>query len=414
MYLIYTFFLSAGLVITAPYYLFRFRRYSPTVKQRFGMLDTPQKQRSIWVHAVSVGEVKAVQKLVERLRASYPGRPLVVSTVTPTGQQLARESLKGVDYVFYFPFDFPGAVRRALNRLDPELVVVAETEIWPNFLRECRNRGTRVMMVNGRISDRSLPRYRLVRRWLKRVLDDYDVLGMQSDLDRQRIEMIGANSAKVTVFGNLKYDVISTNRPLDPPLSQFLGQHQPLWIAASTMPGEEELVLNAFDKLRERHPRLSLLIAPRHPERFDEVEQLLRSRSHGLSRRSRIDPRSDVLLLDSIGELASTFRYATVVFMGGTLAPRGGHNILEPAAFAKPIVFGPHMENFREISELFLQARAAIQVEGAEQLSAAVDALLSDADVAAEIGANARRVVDRNTGATDRVMAFLQPAGAAR
>src|SRR5438093_3170523 len=243
MYLLYTFLLLAGLLVTSPYYLVRFRRYLPSLKNRFGLLDIPRLQGSIWVHAVSVGEVKAVQKLVERLRAAYPGRPLVVSTITPAGQQLARDSAGLADHVFYFPFDLPGAIRRTLDRVDPELVIIAETEIWPNFLRECRKRRIEVMMVNGRISDRSLPRYRLIRGWLKRVLDDYTVLGMQSEIDRERIEMIGANSAKVTVFGNLKYDALAANQPLEPTLSGVLSQHQPLWIAASTAPGEEEHVL---------------------------------------------------------------------------------------------------------------------------------------------------------------------------
>jgi 3-deoxy-D-manno-octulosonic-acid transferase len=419
MYLLYTFFLAAGLLITSPYYLLRFRRYGPSLKHRFGRIDIPQLQNSVWIHAVSVGEVRAVLKLVERLRALYPKAPLVLSTITPAGQQLAR-SAQLADHVFYFPFDLPGAIRRTLNRVGPQLVIVAETEIWPNFLRECRKREIRVMMVNGRISDRSLPRYRLIRGWLKRVLDDYTVLGMQSEMDRRRIEMIGANSAKVTVFGNLKYDAPPKNGTLEPALSGFLRDRRPLWIAASTTAGEEELVLTAFAQLRVQHPTLQLMIAPRHPDRFETVARLIKSRGHECAPRTQIglgvvrSTSAEIVLLDSIGELASTFQYADVVFMGGTLVPRGGHNILEPAAWAKPIVFGRHMENFREISELFLEARAAIQVNNAEELADAVDRLLSDRRIASELGANAQRIVERNTGATERVLAFLQPAGAAR
>jgi len=193
MYLIYTFLLATALLVAGPYFLLRFRRYMPTFKDRLGYLKIPRFRRSIWVHAVSVGEVKAVQQLTERLRVAYPGRPIVLSTATPAGQKLAR-SLKGLaDAVFYFPLDLPGPIRRTLDHVDPELLLVAETEIWPNLLRACRRRHVRVVMVNGRISDRSFPRYRLVRRWLKRVLADYTLLGVQSETDRQRIESSIAN-----------------------------------------------------------------------------------------------------------------------------------------------------------------------------------------------------------------------------
>jgi len=413
MYLLYTFLLAAGMALASPYYLIRFRNYAPSLRDRFGRTRTPRLKRSVWVHAVSVGEVRAVERLISRLRPAYPGRPLVVSTATPAGQQLARESGLA-DHAFYFPFDFPGPVRRTLDRLDPEIVIIAETEIWPNFLRECRKRGIKVMMINGRISDRSLPRYRLIRRWLKHVLADYAVLGMQSETDRRRIEMLGAVSAKVAVFGNLKYDASAAFRPLDPNFADLLARHQPLWIAASTTPGEEEHVLLAYKALQPHHPGLTLLIAPRHPSRFDAVEQLIRQSGLPCLRRSNSQfairsPQSPpVLLLDSIGELGAAFRYAAVVFVGGSLVPRGGHNILEPAAFSKPIVFGPHMENFRDISKSFLAARAAVQIRDASGLSAAIDALLSDRTAAAEIGANAREIVERNSGATERVMVFIQ------
>jgi 3-deoxy-D-manno-octulosonic-acid transferase len=388
------------------------------VKSRFGLLDIPVLKRSIWVHAVSVGEVRAVGKLLESLRRQYPGQPVVVSTITPTGQQLARETAGLADQVIYFPFDFPGSIRRTLAYINPALVIVAETEIWPNFLRECRTRNIRVVMVNGRISDRSYPRYRWIRHWLKTVLNDYSVLGMQSDVDRQRIESLGASPDKVQVFGNLKYDALSALQPLESNLTRVLDASQPLWIAASTTAAgtanpsnEEEQVLAAFAVLRQRHPNLRLLIAPRHPERFPAVEQMVIASGFQCERRTASNGShsafKDVLLLDTIGELASTFPHASVVFMGGTLVPRGGHNILEPAAASKAIVFGPHMENFREIAALFLNADAAIQVQNSEELASAVGRLLNDAEASSAMGNNARQIVERNTGATRRVMAFL-------
>ena len=411
MYLTYTFLLYAALLAALPYFALRFRRYLPTLKDRLGYPAIPQLRQSVWVHAVSVGEVRSVQRLLEQLRPSCPGRPVVLSTSTPPGHELARTTAGLADHVFYFPLDLPGAIRRTLDRVNPELVLIAETEIWPNFLRECGRRGVRVVMVNGRISDRSFPRYRLVKPWLKRVLKDYTLLGMQSEVDRDRIESVGADSAKVTVFGNLKYDAISAVKPLEPELSQALARCQPLWIAASTTHGEEEHVLTAFAELRGRFPQLTLLLAPRHPDRFNEVAGLIGSRGFAVARRAALATMSadrPVLLLDSIGELASTFRYASVVFMGGTLVPRGGHNILEPAAFSKPIVFGPHMQNFREIRDVFLEARAAIQVSNTAELVEAVSTLLSDVKAAAELGENARKVVERNSGATEKVLAYLK------
>lgn len=411
MLIVYTLALYVGLLVAVPWYAIRFRRYFPTLKDRLGFLSIPVLQRSIWIHAVSVGEVKAVQKLVEQLRPARPGNPIVLSTVTPAGQELAKSIPGLADHVFYFPLDLPGAVRRTLERVNPELVLVAETEIWPNFLQECRRRSIPVVMVNGRISDRSYPRYRAIRRWLAPVLDNYSVLGVQTEQDRRRIEAIGATSKKVTVFGNLKYDAAPA-KPLPDDLAALLERDAPLWIAASTMPGEDELVLSAFAELRRQHPRLRLLIAPRHPERFNAVEQMVRAKGFNCMRRSRIaqEPANgeDVVLLDSIGELAATFACATAVFMGGTLVPRGGHNILEPAAFSKPIVFGPHMENFREIRDLFVEAGAAIEISDAAGLAPAIAKLLSEPASAADLGARARGVVDRNHGATERVLAYLQ------
>lgn len=410
MYLVYTFLLYAGLLLTLPWYAFKFRRYFPTVKDRLGYLKFPKLERSVWVHAVSVGEVKSVRKLLEKLRTAHPQQPVVLSTITPAGQELARNTEGLADHVFFFPLDLPGAIRRTLDRVNPELVLIAETEIWPNFLRECRQRKIRVVMVNGRISDRSLPRYRIVRRWLKHVLDDFTLLGMQTEADRARIESIGADGRKVTVFGNLKFDALEMERTLEPELSDMLERLPRLWIAASTMPGEEEQILDVFAQLRQRHPDLTLLIAPRHPERFDSVERLVRSRGLSCARRSlmsRVD-NGGVLLLDSVGELASTFRHASLVFVGGSLVPKGGHNILEPAAFGKAIVFGPHMENFREIRDAFLKARAAVEVRNTTELYTVVDQLLTNQRSASEMGENARRIVEQNTGATERVLAYLQ------
>jgi 3-deoxy-D-manno-octulosonic-acid transferase len=418
MYFTYTLALTVGLVISFPYYLVRFRKYAPTLADRLGFLKLPQLSRSIWVHAVSVGEVKAVEKLLERLREQFPDRPLVVSTATPAGQQLARDRRDIVDHTLYFPIDLPWCVQRTLDRVNPELMIIAETEIWPNFLRICRSRGIRVVMINGRISDKSFARYRLVRPWLRRVFESYSIIGMQSELDRERIQAIGADPQKVTVFGNLKYDVAPRVGTVKAELVRLLGTWQKVWIAASTMPGEEELIVEAFQQLRTAHPDLKLLIAPRNPERFDPVGEKLSQSGYDIIRRSELETGNarlaSILLLDSIGELAALFHYATVVFMGGSLVSRGGHNILEPARHGKPVIFGPHMENFRDMSRLFLEANAAIQIESAAQLPAAVSDLLCNPQKADAVGRNALGVVQQNTGATDRVLRVLEPIGASR
>jgi 3-deoxy-D-manno-octulosonic-acid transferase len=414
MYFIYTLALTLGLFAALPYYLVRFRKYLPTVPDRLGFPKLPQLEGAIWIHAVSVGEVKAVEKLLEGLKQQYPGKPLVVSTVTPAGQALARQRRDIIDYTFYFPIDLPWCVRRALDRVRPQIVVIAETEIWPNFLRACRTRAIHVVMINGRISDRSFSRYRLIRRWLRRVFEDYTIIGMQSDLDRHRIEAIGADPQKVTVFGNLKYDVAGSNRPVEGDLAEFLREWNPIWIAASTMPGEEEFILDAFADLSRKRPELKLIIAPRHPDRSEQIQQMVNSRGFTCVRRTRFGTAANVLLLDTIGELAGLFQYATVVFIGGSLVSRGGHNVLEPARYRKPIVFGPHMENFRDIARLFLNADAAIQIKNSGELAPAIDQLLSAPKRAEQLGSNAHAIVLENTGATDRVLERVQPIGAGR
>ncbi len=406
MYVLYTAVLGLGLVITLPYYLIRFRKYLPSIRERLGFVDFEGVVPTVWVHAVSVGEVKAVDSLLGGLRRQFPQKKIVISTTTATGRTLALER-SDLDRVIYFPLDFPSAVRRCLDRIQPDLIVVAETEIWPNFMRECDRRKIPVFMVNGRISDQSYKQYRLARRWLGRVLRQYRVLGMQSEMDADRIRSIGAPKDKVVVFGNLKYDLRGSVRELESMFKATLSQSQPLIVAASTAGEEEPLVLEAYRRLRETQPRLKLLIAPRLPERFGEVERMLQSNGSTYVRRSTLTAETkptDILLLDTIGELTSVFEYATLVFMGGTLVQRGGHNVLEPALFSKPVVFGPHMENFRDMARTFLDARAAIQVADVDGLVHHVRTLLDSPAAAAEMGRNARQLVENNRGATARFL----------
>ncbi len=375
MYAVYTFLTFVALVAGSPWFAWqavRHKKYVGTFGQRLGYLPPSvnvDREPSIWLHAVSVGEVLAARPLVAELKTRYPRLKLFLSTTTVTGQRLARERVPQADAVFYFPFDVPWVVRRTLDLLQPRLFVMMETEIWPHLLRECRARGVRTLLANGRISARSYPRYRLARGFFARVLADVDRCCMQTEESARRIIDIGAAPERVVVTGSLKFDSLGQAasgmlpRGEDRVLRFFrLPDSRLVLVAASTLRGEEGPVLQAFHRLRTAYPGALLIIAPRHPERFKEAEQLARDEGFRVVRRSDLpidaEPRADVVILDSIGELARLFQVATLVFVGGSLVDAGGHNILEPAAFGKPIVVGPSMHNFTEIADTFLAAGA--------------------------------------------------------
>ena len=405
----------------------RHGKYVGTVRERWGHLPDgvdPGGRPSIWIHAVSVGEVQAARTLIPGLRDRYPGHRLWLSTTTRTGRAVAA-GIEAVDGLFYFPLDLPPAVDRVLDRVRPALFVAVDTELWPNLLRRCARRGVRTMLVNGRISDRSYPRYRLVRRWFRRVLADVDRCCAQSGESARRLVDLGAPADRVVTTGNLKFDALPAPLPAaaarDDDLARSLGlvPDRPVLMAASTHPGEEEPVLDAFRRLRAGEPGLALVIAPRHPERGDEVAALATARGLTAVCRSRLPAdgagRADVVVLDTVGELAALFPAATVVFVGGSLVPVGGHNVIEPAAWGRPVVFGPHMENFAEVAELFIAHRAARRVSRAEELEPSVAELLADPRKRAELGAAARSLVEANRGAAARslaeIAAVLPPPG---
>ena len=367
--------------------------------------------------------------LLPELRARYPRLRIVLSTTTMTGQQIARGNLQYVDEVFYFPFDFAFIVKRTLRLVKPRLFISMETEIWPNLLRACRGARVHTMLANGRISSRSYPRYRLARWFFRRVLRDVDRFCMQSEESARRIVDLGADRDRVIVTGSLKFDSLEIpgSAPPDRGRNRVLRYFRippdrPVVIAASTLKGEEEHVLEAFQQIRARTTTAGtlLVIAPRKPERFDEVERLARRAGWYVMRRSELrvdaEPRCDVVVLDSIGELAQLFQVATAVFVGGSLVDAGGHNILEPAVFGKPIVFGPHMQNFAEIARTFVDNGAAIQIHAPGELPAALLDLLGDPVKRARLGAAARALVEANRGARartlDAIAQLVPPASA--
>jgi 3-deoxy-D-manno-octulosonic-acid transferase len=432
MYLLYSFLTLVVFVFVSPYFLYqaiRHNKYIGSLGQRLGYLPVSLNvdgEESIWIHAVSVGEALTARALAADLKERYPRLRLYLSTTTIAGQQVARRSLQHVDAVFYFPFDWAFIVKRTLNIVRPRVFVMMETEIWPNLLRLCRARGVKTVLINGRISSRSYPRYRMIRPFFRRVLADVDRFCMQSDESARRIVELGADQSKVTVTGSLKFDslempaVVSHGKPRERVLRFFrLSPNRMVLVAGSTVRGEEPAVLKAFSRLKGASPSALAILAPRQPERFGEVERLARDSGFVTARRSDLpidtEPRADVVVLDTIGELAQLYQVATVVFVGGSLVDHGGHNILEPAVFGKPILFGPHMQNFKEIVDAFVGNDAAVQVGSERDLEQAMVSLATDPVRRAKLGAAARALVEANRGAKDKTLSviadLLPPSG---
>jgi 3-deoxy-D-manno-octulosonic-acid transferase len=432
MYLTYSLLTLAVFIVVSPYFAYqaiRYKKYVGSLRERLGYLPISfnvDAEESLWIHAVSVGEALTARALAADLKARYPRLRLFLSTTTIAGQQVARRSLQHVDAVFYFPFDWAFIVRRTLNLVKPRVFIMMETEIWPNLLRVCRKRGVRTVVINGRISSRSYPRYRLIRPFFRRVLADVDRFCMQSEESARRLIDLGADPSRVSVTGSLKFDSlelptpVSHGKPRERVLRFFrLSPHRTVIVAGSTFRGEEAAVLRAFARVKSTMPGAIVVLAPRQPERFGEVERLARDAGFVTIRRSELpidaEPRADVVVLDSIGELAQLYQLATAVFVGGSLVDQGGHNILEPAIFGKPVVFGPNMQNFKEIADTFLANDAAVQVQSDRELEEALLLLVTDPVRRARLGAAARALVEANRGAKDKTLAVIAdlepPAG---
>ena len=444
MYLIYSLLMGSAALLLTPYWLvqgLRHGKYLSNLGQRLGfsfptLSKLPEKRPgAIWIHAVSVGEALAGVTLARRMKQAYPDRPLVISTTTLTGQALARERMPFADAIFYFPLDWAFCVRRVLRAVRPTIVIVLETEIWPNFLREARRSSVPVVFVSGRISDRSFARYQrflgvfgfFLRPFLRNALANASAFLMQSEKDAERIRALCAPEDRVQVSGNLKYDL---ELPASTPISNWLATEagrrgrSPIIVAGSVVATEEPHALIAFGTLQGEYPKSLLVLAPRKPECFESAAEFIDESHRKFIRRSQLPvpgPSQNgaltgefaiaddvtVILLDSIGELASLYRVADGAFVGGSLVSSGGHNILEPAAFGKIPVFGPSMENFAEIAERFTAAGAAVQVESPEDAGVAWIEFMRNPERAARMGETARKLVESSRGATDRAIAEI-------
>ena len=440
MYFLYSLLTALAAAVLSPVWIWKGLRqgkYLSNLGERLGrsfpgLSGLPaERAGAIWIHAVSVGEVLSGVALAQKLKTAYPNRPLIISTTTQTGQALARERVKAADAVIYFPFDWAFCVRRALDAVKPALVIILETEIWPNFLREADRRKVPVIFVSGRISDKSFARYQEFFGWAGFYLRPFlrDALGharaflMQSGRDAERLRELGAPVDRVFVSGNLKYDQAL---PDATPMSEWLAREversgrRPLIVAGSVVSSEEPLALIAFGVVQGEFPNALLVLAPRKPECFQQAADFIHESRRKFLRRSElkvggngasaasgpasITPDVTVLLLDSIGELASLYQLADGAFVGGSLVESGGHNILEPAAFGKIPVFGPSMENFAEMASRFVSAKAAVQVESPEDAGVAWIELLRDPERARGMSETAKRLVDESRGATARAM----------
>ena len=367
-----------------------------------------------WIHAVSVGEAIAAGPIVEELRRLYPELPLVMTTVTETGARVVRERYAGLAVHRYFPLDLPGAVRRVVGAIDPLFFVCMETELWPNVLRTLGQRGVPVMIANGRLSDRSFRRYRRVRTFVRRMLGDVTVFGMQTREDARRVIALGADPERVFVTGNVKTDARPDAAGVSDLWQRLLGlaPEEAVWIAGSTHRGEDEAVLEAHARARPSvtPTRLVLVLAPRHLERVPEILALVATRGWSAVRRSQLPcPRSEntVVVLDTLGELAQLYSVASIVFVGGSLVPAGGHNMLEPALRRKPVLFGPHTENFRDAAALLLDAGAAAIVQDAADLAVALQRLLADPALRAKMGDAGFDALAARHGAVGETLALV-------
>ena len=382
------------------------------LKERLGISE--YTNADIWVHAVSVGEVMAALPFLTSLKKEFPGIKIVLSTATYTGQKIAREKFPSADRTMYIPWDTWLTISKAVRTIKPKIFITIETELWPALFSTLKKNGSRIVLLNGRISPESFKGYKLIKPFMKKVLSYLDYIYMQGETDAERIAAIGADKKKAGIMGNFKFDIELDKKES---VNWMDGVKGKILLAGSTHKGEEEMVLDAYEEVKKSFPDLKLILAPRHPERFNEAEEILKRRNLNFIRRTEFtvdssqltvnSQQADIILLDTIGELSQLFSKADVTFIGGSLLPFGGHNILEPAYWGKPSIFGPHMENF-PIAKDFLMEGAAIMVKDPGGLAAAIKDLLENTEKAEHMGQKAKGIIDKNTGAVKKAVALVR------
>lgn len=422
--LTYNILLTFLLVLASPYFLLRSlvqKRFREALPQRMGFFKNPSFKKPIWVHAASVGEVFCSIPLLKKMKKEFPHSKIVLTTMTSTGNKTAKTHLPEADQILFVPIDHPFIVRRTIEKIQPSLLLVAETELWPNLLRSCGHKRIPVILFNGRISQKSFQRYVFFKFFFKECLKYISLFLMQTDEDRMRIIEIGADPQKTRVMGNLKFDQTFPNFSLEAmdKMANALGLHgkEKVFIAGSTHSGEEEILISLHRELKKKDPLLVLVLAPRHLERLDDVEKILKKESVSWVRKSSLPLAAggvdqklpDVILLDTMGELMTIYGLGTLVFVGGSLVPIGGHNPLEPLFHKKCVLFGPYMLNFLEISRRLIEAGGAIQVSGKEELSSQLRRLLLDELARKEVGERGYQFLQKHQGATERMFEEIRP-----
>jgi len=388
------------------------RSYYKRWRERFGIFKAPDKKGAIWVHAVSVGETMAAIPLIKYLRTQY-NKPIIITTMTPTGSERVNAIFESSVFHVYIPYDFPIAVKKFLNKIQPCAAIIMETELWPNYLHYCANMHIPVMLANARLSEKSKQGYQRFPKLTKTMLSQINIIAAQTKRDADRFIELGTPKENIIITGSMKFD-ISIAASVYEKASVFRnlwGQDRLVWVAASTHEEEEEQIINAFDQVKARLPHVLLVLVPRHPERFDKVAQLCKKQGYKVMKRSKNKPctsETDIFIGDSMGELLAQFAACDVTFIGGSLMPVGGHNLLEPAALGKAAITGPHVFNFTEITRMLMNAGAATMVQNADELARDVITFLTHHDKRVEAGQKGLQVVEQNKGAVESHLALFQ------
>jgi 3-deoxy-D-manno-octulosonic-acid transferase len=423
-YYLYNFLLTILLILVIPYFLLRSlisKRFRKALPQRMGFFKSPSFKRPIWVHAASVGEVFCSIPLLKKIKKEFPRSKIVLTTMTSTGNETAKFHLPEADQILFVPIDHPLIIRRAIKKIQPGLLLIAETELWPNLLRGCGKKGISIILFNGRISQKSFRRYLSLKFFFKECLKYISLFLMQTEEDQKRVVEIGGESQKTRAVGNSKFDQTfpSFTQEAMGEMAKALGVHgqEKILIAGSTHSGEEEVLVSLYKELKKIEPHLVLILAPRHLERLEEVERILRKEAISWLRKTSLpmgagksDQESpEVILLDTMGELTGIYSLGTLVFVGGSLVRIGGHNPLEPLFFRKCVLFGPYMFNFLEISSRLIETGGAIQVSGEEELFSQLKRLLFDEDTRKKVGEKGYQFLQKHQGATERMFEEIRP-----